>query len=131
MPAAKFEKLLLKNGDLELQGDFATHGDVIGEVTVCYVLIPDRKDDDALTDPITGTVTFDVPTRDGDSDSEISKAFKAKIVGNKFELEDKAKVRGIGIAVAVKRSKPPVSTKRQDPPAFETFTWCVNLEVEA
>jgi hypothetical protein len=49
--------------------------------------------------------------------------FSAIIPGS--GLTEGAKVRGIGLAVAVKAADSP------DPPAFETYTWCVNLKVEA
>ena len=128
MPAGKFDKLVrLGEGKLEVGGVFATHGDVIGEVTVRFVLIPDDIHA-ALTAPIMGTATIiDVSRPAG---SEISQALFTKEVDDPFFLTPGTKVRGIGIAVAVKAPDPPASpSDHPDPPAFETFTWCVNLKV--
>ena len=45
--------------------------------------------------------------------------FSATVAGSGLAVG--ATVRAIGLAVAVKRADPP------DPPAFETFTWCVRF----
>jgi hypothetical protein len=128
MPAGKFDKLVrLGDGKLEVGGVFVTHGDVIGEVTIRFVLIPDRIHA-ALTDPIRGTATISTVPRDPTSD--ISQASFTAEVEDPFDLEPDKVVRGIGIAVAVKKPDPPVPpSDRPDPPAFETFTWCVDLKV--
>jgi hypothetical protein len=129
MPASNFNKLALRNNGrkLEVGGVFVTHGDVIGDVTVRFVLIPENVPA-ALTDPIMGTARIrNVPLLA--SGSGIRQAAFATQVNNKFNLSKGKTVRGIGIAVAVKVPDLAESPKNQDPPAFETFTWCVNLKV--
>ena len=130
MAHSNFDKLALRDNGrkLEVGGVFITHGDVIGEVKVRFVLIPENEPA-ALTDPIIGTATIiDVPP--ADSGSEIRRAAFTEEVDNRFNLVKRQTVRGIGIAVAVKKPDPPASpSAHPDPPAFETFTWCVNLEV--
>jgi hypothetical protein len=128
MTAGQFDKLVrLGNRKLEVGGVFVTHGDVIGEVTVRFVLIPD-KNDAALRAPIIGTARIiRVPRL---PNSEISQARFRKVVTDRFNLRPGMTVRGIGIAVAVKAPDPPdPPSAHPDPPAFETFTWCVNLKV--
>lgn len=128
MPGGRFDQLVrLGDGTLEVGGVFVTHGDVIGEATVRFVLIPDDNHA-ALEAPIMGTATIKEVLRL--PNSELSEARFTTKVDDPFDLEPDTKVRGIGIAVAVKASDPPdPPSSRPDPPAFETFTWCVNLRV--
>jgi hypothetical protein len=125
MAASNFDKLALRDNrrKLEVGGVFVTQGDVIGDVTVRFVLIPDKVPA-ALTDPIIGTARITRVRRL--PNSAISQARFRKVVNNRFKLPAGKKVRGIGIAVAVKKPDP---SDHPDPPAFETFTWCVDLKV--
>jgi hypothetical protein len=133
MPAGKFDKLVLRSdGKLDVHGVFDTDGDVIDEVMVRFVLIPDETPA-ALSNPIVGTATIGASgLAPLGSAPAIQHAEFEETIDNLFDLRPDAKVRGIGIAVAVKRSDPPVPpSTHQDPPGFETFTWCVNLKVTA
>jgi hypothetical protein len=128
MPAGKFDKLVrLGDCKLEVGGVFVTLGKVIGEATIRFVLIPDDNRA-ALEEPIMGTATIkDVHC---DPETGISEARFTQKVHDPFDLKADAKVRGIGIAVSVKAPDPAdPPSGHPDPPAFETFTWCVNLKV--
>ena len=130
MPAGKFDKLVrLRPKEFEVGGVFVTHGGVIGDVTIRFVLIPDREPK-ARTNPIVGTATID--NAPSDPKSGISETrFTAEANHSSLDPQPGTVVRGIGIAVAVKKPDPPDSSSNDhpDPPGFETFTWCVNLHV--
>ena len=128
MPAGRFDKLIrLGDGKLEVGGIFVTHGAVIGEATIRFLLIPDDNHA-ALTAPIMGTATIEKVPRDPGTD--ISQARFTQEIDDPYYLRPGTKVRGIGIAVAVKAPDPPVPpSAHPDPPGIETFTWCVNLKV--
>src|SRR5262245_60963890 len=114
MPGGRFDHLVrLDEETLEIGGIFVTHGDVIGEATVRFVLIPDDNRA-ALEAPIIGTALIEKGPRL--PNSELSEArFKAE-VADPYHLEEGKKVRGIGIAVSVKASDPPDSaSERRDP----------------
>ncbi len=125
--------VLLSTGDLQVEGTFDTHGEVLDDVLIRFVLIPDGHPE-ALTDPLAGSaVIANAALTQPDPACRIQHGIFSATVPNKFGLAVGAKVRGIGLSVAVKRSDPrgPTEPPIQDPPAFETFVWCLNLVVEA
>lgn len=117
---------LLANGDLKVEGTFDTHGDVIGDVMVRFLIAGEGPGQ--TTSPILGTATLDhaALTRSSHPNGDvITHGEFSATVPNSFGVTGGEEVRGIGLAVALKSADPP------DPPAFETFTWCVTLVVEA
>ena len=117
---SKFDTMvLLANGDLLVEGPFETHGEVIADVVVRFLIMADGN-----PGPRFGTATLakSAVTTSGTAPDVVSRGrFSATVAGS--GLAAGAKVRGIGLSVAVKRADPP------DPPAFETFTWCVTFKV--
>ena len=121
----RFERLQLDaNGNLTVEGPFETYGEVIGDVAVRFLIIGKER----TTIDSTTTVTAAPPATFG-SGPGVSPAssvlitsgrFSATVPASDFAVGDE--VRAIGLAVAVKKAHP-------DPPAFETFTWCVNIKV--
>lgn len=118
--------VLLSNGDLQIGGVFDTHGEVIDDVLIRYLLIPDDMPI-ALDEPIIGTAKIlnTALASQGDGDAKVTHGEFSATVDNKFGLRAGARARGIATSIAVKASDP------NDPPAFETFTWCVNVQVQA
>jgi hypothetical protein len=116
----KFDRIaVLANGDLLVEGPFETHGEVIDDVVVRFLIMGEGQ-----TAPIFGTATLATSglTKSGTAPDVVSRGrFSATVTDSR--LTAGTKVRGIGLSVAVKRADPP------DPPAFETFTWCVNFDV--
>lgn len=116
----KFDKIeLLANGKVLVEGPFETHGEVVDDVLVRFLIIEDGK-----PDAIAGTATLpkSAVTKSGTGDDVLSRGtFSATVPAS--GLAKGATVRAIGILVAVKRADHP------DPPAFETFTWCVKFKV--
>jgi hypothetical protein len=126
----KFYDPVLRGNDLEVSGPFETHGAVVDDVLVRFVI------SSGPTAPsIIGTATIDKATLDpltaiptgltGADELEITRGTFSATVSNTSGLNIGDKVRGIGIAVVLKGAPSP------EPPAFETFTWCVNLVVKA
>jgi hypothetical protein len=119
----RFENpVLLPNGDLKVEGPFETYGEVIDDVVIRFLIMGNGHG----LPPILGTATLaqDDLKRDTHPNGDvITRGVFSKTVPNSLGLRRGARVRGIGLAVAVKRSDD------DDPPAFETFTWCVNLVV--
>jgi hypothetical protein len=122
----KFENPILDGNDLEVWGPFDTHGDVLDDVVVRFLIIKDGSNT-----PIFGTAK--IPNNELKkcecSDCE-DQAPGAKITSGTFSktvrnqgLRVGDRVRAIGLSVAVKKAD------GHDPPAFETFTWCVTVEV--
>ena len=124
---------ILASGQLRVAGTFDTHGEVIDDVVIRFVLIPEGNLA-ALTAPLVGTATIahgDLTKPCGDDVAcRIHHGDWHADVPNQFSLSAGAKLRAIGLAVALKRADPPGPVNAQDPPAFETFTWCVNVEVQ-
>ena len=121
MPARFFNPVLLSNGDLKVSGPFSnSDGKVLGDVLVRFLIIPDSKEGQPRPRMIDGVAT--VPPG-GDAFDEIVPAAKVPPL-RKGDL-----VRGVGLAVAVKRF-PPGPSEPPAPPAFETLTWCVDLRIE-
>lgn len=116
----KFDKMaLLANGDLLVEGPFETHGEVIADVVVRFLIIADGN-----PDPLFGTATVDRSsvTKSGSPPDVTSRGrFSATVAAPGLAAGDR--VRGIGVSIAVKKADHP------DPPAFETFTWCVTFKV--
>jgi hypothetical protein len=122
----KFENPILDGNDLEVRGPFDTHGDVLDDVVVRFLIIKDGSNT-----PIFGTAK--IPNNELKKcecpDCE-DQALGAKITSGTFSktvrnqgLRVGDRVRAIGLSVAVKKAD------GHDPPAFETFTWCVTVEV--
>jgi hypothetical protein len=133
------DPVLVSPLQLKIEGRFDTHGEVIGNVMIGYLIVPDGIGA-ALTAPIVGTVELphaDLTTTTPDPanpDVKITSGefVKADVSNAQFNLVVNAKVRVIGLSVAVKAGAPPVRTGQpQDAPAFETFTWCVDRIVIA
>ena len=132
------DPVLVSPLQLKIEGTFDTHGEVIGNVMIGYLIVPDLIDE-ALTEPIVGIVELlhaDLTTTTPDPakpDVKITSGdfVKADVSNAQYNLGVNAKVRVIGLSVAVKAGAPPVGTGRQDAPAFETFTWCVDRRVIA
>jgi len=144
----KFHDLkLLDNGKLEVSGPFDTHGEVLDDVVVRFLIIPADHDEESRTNQdeesrtnsdeesriIYGTATIpnNALERCQCSDCErlsrgaqITSGTFRKIVDNRPGLEVGDHVRAIGLSVAVKKAD------GHDPPAFETFTWCVTVKVK-
>ena len=116
----RFDKIeLLAGGGLLVEGPFETHGEVIDDVIVRFLVIGEGH-----AAPIFGTATLanSALTKSGTDPDVVSRGrFSATVAGSGLAVD--AKVRAIGLAVAVKRAAP------HDPPAFETFTWCVTVKV--
>jgi hypothetical protein len=117
------DPILLPNGKLEVEGPFETDGEVLDKVVVRFLIIPDES-----KTPIFGTATIarlrifrPDPTK---PDLAITRGTFRATVPNSAGLRVGDRVRAIGLSVAVKRADSP------DPPAFETFTWCVTREVK-
>ena len=143
----KFNDLmLLSNGKLEVSGPFDTHGEVLDDVVVRFLIIPadqtkikDNADEESRTNAneeskiIYGTAmipnnklahvsapivnTHPVRTRS----SQAGRSARSSTTDPGLEVGDH--VRAIGLSVAVKKAD------GHDPPAFETFTWCVTVKV--
>jgi hypothetical protein len=119
MPVSQFNNPILRpDGDLEVSGPFDPEGaELVGDVTIRFLLIQKAEADD---DPplIVDGVTSWTPGQ-GDWEQRIS----ADRVPPGFRGGG-TKVRGIGVAVLVRRIDP------DDPPAVDTLTWCVTKEVQ-
>jgi hypothetical protein len=125
--------VLLANGNLQVAGTFDTHGEVIDDVVIRFVIIPEGNLA-ALVDPLVGTAiirraALTKPCGNDPACRVHHGEFSAE-VPNKFGNSAGDKARAIGLSVALKRSDPPGPYNSQDPPAFETFTWCVNVEIQ-
>ena len=122
----RFDKLQVDaSGNLTVEGPFETYGEVIGDVAVRFLIVcTDRKTIDSTTNvTAVQAATFGSAPAVSPASSVVitSGRFSATFPATDFVVGDEA--RAIGLAVAVKKSKPP------DPPAFETFTWCVTIKV--
>ena len=124
---------------LEVTGVFDTHGAVIDEVVIRILVIPENTV--AMVKPMVGearlsglTTTPPLPTAPPfppgrTNDTLVTGAFSGVVTAppNTYTVEIGDPVRIIGIAVAIKAPEAPADP--QDPPGFETFTWCVTVEV--
>ena len=142
----KFNDLkLLSNGKLEVSGPFDTHGAVLDEVVVRFLIIPADHDEESRTNAdeesrtnaneeskiIYGTAVIneldpcECPNCESPSrkDAQLTSGTFREIVDNHPGLEVGDRARAIGLSVAVKKAD------GHDPPAFETFTWCVTVKV--
>jgi hypothetical protein len=116
----RFDKIaLLGNGDLLVEGPFETHGEVVDDVVVRILIVADEIPRERFS---TATLRNSAVTKSGTADDAISRGrFSGTVTGAGLKVDDT--VRAIGISVAMKRADHP------DPPAFETFTWCVTVKV--
>ena len=118
--SGRFENpVIYPNGDLKVEGPFVTDGEVLGDVYVRFLIIADGS-----TKPVFGLakVANLRTTNPGTSKAITTGTFRKRVPGS--GLKGGTKVRGVGLSVAVKHADHP------DPPALETFTWCVDLVVE-
>ena len=115
--------------ELEVAGPFDTHGEVLDDVVVRFLIIPDGSNT-----PIFGTakipndelknVTAPIETTHAEDERSITSGTFRKTVDVHTEASRVGdQVRAIGLSVAVKKAD------GHDPPAFETFTWCVTVQV--
>ncbi len=111
----------LANGKLEVKGTFDTAGEVMdnADVVVRFLIIRDGHPVPIIDRAWIVHADLQLRTHNGDT---ITHGEFSKVVDNTLDLQGGEVVRGIGLAVAVKKPDNP-----SDPPAFETFTWCVNL----
>ena len=129
----KFKDPTLRGDELEVSGPFDTHGEVLDDVVVRFLIIKDGSNT-----PIFGTAKIpndelkecDCP--DCEDQTLEDQTVRAKITSGTFSktidvrnrgLRVGDSVRAIGLSVAVKKAD------GHDPPAFETFTWCVTVHV--
>jgi hypothetical protein len=116
MPLRFSNPQLQPNGSLKVSGPFstgaaATDGQVLGDVLVRYLIIPNANPANIID-----RVTTVPPGGAGFQEIVPAAAVPALHQGDH--------VRGIGLAVVVKRFPPGSAT-----PSFETFTWCVDLTI--
>jgi hypothetical protein len=136
----RFEKAsFLSSTSLEVNGRFETHAEVIDDVIIRIVVIPEGHIA-ALTSPMVGEAkvaasaltTINVPTTGRPDDKLTYGSFAGTVTvppGGTYAVAVGDTVRLIGLSVAVKAPDDPVAPNSQDPPGFETFTWCVSREV--
>lgn len=114
--------VLLENGKLEVKGTFDTAGEVMDGADVVVRFLIMRHGHLPIIDRAwIKHADLEVRTHNGDT---ITHGAFSNEVDNTLDLHGGEEVRGIGLAVAVKAPDNP-----SDPPAFETFTWCVTLVV--
>ncbi|HSS75062.1 MAG TPA: hypothetical protein VLK53_15990 [Gaiellaceae bacterium] len=120
----KFKDPILRGDQLEVSGPFDTHGEVLDYVLVRFLIIKEGSN------PIFGTASIpnnelkecDCP--DCEDHAKItSGTFRKTVDVQNRGLRVGDRVRAIGLSVAVKKAD------GHDPPAFETFTWCVTVHV--
>ena len=129
------DPVLVDPDTLKVEGQFDTHGEVIGNVMVGFLIIPDQMPD-ALSAPISGLIEMPASSLTkrapdpANPDVEVTTGtfVKADVSNTQYRVGVGHKVRVIGLSVAVKRGAPrPVGPP--DAPAFETFTWCVDRTI--
>jgi hypothetical protein len=114
VPAGRFsDPVLLSTGELRVTGNFSTDGVVIPPVPIRFLIIP--KTNGASGDGAQGVATWT-------SGETFTHVVPARDVPAEITLG--ANARGIGLAVMVKRAD-----KADDPPTFDTFTWCVDVTI--
>ena len=124
MPVKFFNPSLMANGDLRVTGPFETTDALVGDVQVRFLLI--QKPPARSTTPpwmIDGVATCP-------NGSQVFEAIvsRAALPADFSATDD---VRGIGLAVAVKRFPPAAGNTGPPPtPVFETLTWCVDLTID-
>jgi len=125
---------------VDVTGTFDTHATVFGDVIVRILVIPFNDSDPtktaaALQNPMVGQtvvgpsnpgfpLTTTPPLTTG------SFAGTASVAPGHYTVAPGDKVRLIGITVAVKAPDVATPPTPQDPPAFETFTWCVTRTIQ-
>jgi len=116
----RFDKIeLLASGDLVVEGPFETHGEVVDDVVVRFVIAADAIPRERFG---IATVHKSSLATSGTAADLISRGrFSGTVSGSGLAVGNT--VRAIGLSVAPKRADPP------DPSAFETFTWCVRFDV--
>jgi hypothetical protein len=124
----KFNDPILDGGDITVSGPFETHGRVVDDVVVRFLVVGDTAAQTIIGTATLPNVNLTRTTRSiggGLPDLELTRGDFSVTVPNsaRFKVDDK--VRGIGLSAVLKAGD------GTDPPAFETFTWCVNLTVAA
>ena len=120
----KFDNLILLNsGELKVKGPFETNGKVLDHVVVRFLIIPDGKETIFGTATIAQRDLRTFPPDPHDPDAAITSGRFSATVPNPG-LRPNEHVRAIGLSVTVKDAG-------DDPPAFETFTWCVTVKVKS
>ena len=112
---------------LKVSGKFDTHAEVIDEVIIRILAIPEGHAA-AMTKPMVGDARVggeDAPLNT--IDNLTNGSFEGTVTGptGSYTVAVGDTVRLIGLSVAIKAPEAP------DPPGFETFTWCVSRVVEA
>jgi hypothetical protein len=118
VPNSQFTSpLKIKNNGFHVGGPFTLYEDevIVEEVTIRFLVM--QKDQDGQWIRVGGQTTW--KTGDGDWEEIVPLANQ-----HVQQLRAGAETRAIGIAVALKRQEPP------NPPAFDTLTWCVDVDVE-
>ena len=115
----KFDKIFLADGDLHVEGPFETHGEVVDDVVVRFVIAADASPRERFGIAIVDKSSL---AMSGTATDRISRGrFSGTVSGSGLAVGNT--VRAIGVSVAPKRADHP------DPSAFETFTWCVRFDV--
>jgi hypothetical protein len=121
---------------LKVSGKFDTHAEVIDEVIIRILAIPEGHAA-AMTKPMVGDArvggedaplnTIDNLTNGSFEGTLTNGSFEGTVTGptGSYTVAVGDTVRLIGLSVAIKAPEAP------DPPGFETFTWCVSRVVEA
>ena len=135
MVGPNFDKArLISATKLKVSGEFDTHAEVIDEVIIRILAIPEGHAT-SMTNPMVGEA------RVGGEDAPLNTianltngSFEGTVTGptGSYTVAVGDTVRLIGLSVAIKA--PDVAIKAPDapdPPGFETFTWCVSRVVEA
>ena len=131
---------------VRVTGTFDTHAEVRDEVVVRVLVIPDNTPA-ALTKPMVGearltgpgtvagsgpAVTTKVPDPTHADEKLTSGTFEATAIvpsDATYTVTREQRVRIIGVVVSIKTPPDATPPDPQDPPGFETFTWCVGREL--
>ena len=114
----------ISDTSLKVTGTFDTHSEVIGDVIIRILVIPEGHAA-AMTNPMVGQAErFTLST----SNNLTSGSFKGTVTGPKdsYTVAVGDTVRLIGVSVAVKAAEAKEPPEAPDPAGFETFTWCVS-----
>jgi hypothetical protein len=117
VPNSQFTSpLKIKSNGFHVGGPFTLYEDevIVEDVTIRFLVM--QKGPDGWI-RVGGQTTW--KTGDGNWESIVPLANQ-----HVQQLKPGVETRAIGIAVALKRQEPP------NPPAFDTLTWCVDVDVE-
>ena len=123
----------LSGASVDVTGEFATHESVIDYVFIRILVIPDGTDpavpSPALTKPMVGDAKVSTFTTTGSIQTGTFSGQVNAPSNPGYTVARGERVRVIGIAVAIKAPETAVAPEPQDPPGFETFTWCVGRTI--